>query len=789
MKELSVSVKEIAEFVFGSGSITNDRVLKTRALEGQEIHAYWQGLYLNTDQKEVGVKSTFFDEDFKLVIKGRIDGIVIRNEKLYIEEIKSTHSELELLDIKTYPAHLSQLKLYAYMYLRDNNLKSIDILLTYITVDERKVLQFEKHLTKSALKDYYEKTILKYITWIKTLNKHENQRLKSIEGLSFPFDDYRLNQREMMAYIYKNILRKGKLYVEAPTGIGKTIASIFASLKAVNKPRQKVFYLTAKNDGKEVVIDTIKLLEHNGLIAKTCEISAKDSMCLLSERDCDPEVCKYANGYYKRVYKAIFDIFENESIFTKNIFSKYGRKHRVCPFELSLDTSNFCDFILCDYNYVFDPLVKLVRYFEEDSYSPIILCDEAHNLVSRSRSMFSASLLNSDFLRIKEVSRYLKPNPTRELNEIIDIFTEVSLELVEVDFIKKEELNEYLLKSLRKLLTKLDQIFSDDKVKFDKKTLREFYFNVNRFLKISEYYNEEFVFLIESIENDVQISIRCLNASEFISRTIDDHTEGCTFFSATLDPVFYYKNLLTKNAGDDISLVSSFKQNNLLLMSVDDVSTRYRDRTDSVDKIIEVAKALVTSKKGNYIIFFPSYAYLNLVKDKLEESIENVSFITQRREMFTSERKGIINLFKEDSEVTQVFLFVMGGIFGESIDLIGEQLSGVLIIGVGLPAMSPFNNVLKSHFDITFSNGFDFTYTYPGLNKVIQAVGRVIRTETDRGCAILFDDRFTTRKYLRLYPKAWSHLEVCNDVKELKRMIIDFWEEGDADEENPKKIS
>ena len=783
MKELSVSIKEIAEFVFGSGSISNDRVLQTRAMEGQEIHSYWQGQYSDIDSKEVSVKATFFDEKINLTIRGRIDGVVNRDDTLYIEEIKSTHTDFDLLDEKTYPAHLAQAKLYAYLYLRDYNLKSIDILLTYINVADRKVLQFEKHLTRKKLENFYNATVEKYLNWLKAIYEHEKSRLKSIEGLSFPFDNYRLNQREMMAYIYKNVLRKGKLYVEAPTGIGKTIAALFASLKAVHQPRQKVFYLTAKNDGKKVVLDTVGLLESKGLIAKTCEITSKDSMCFLRERDCDPEVCKYAKGYYKRVYKAIANIYENESLITQDIFRKYGRKHTVCPFELSLDTSNYADIILCDYNYVFDPLVKLIRYFEDNTYSPIILCDEAHNLVPRSRGMYSSSLISHDFLRIKETSKFLKPNPTRELNDILDIFTEVSLELLEVDFIKKEEMNPYFLKTLKKLLMKLDQIFSDDKIKFDKKALREFYFQVNRFLKISEYYNDEFVYLIENVNDDIQISIKCLNASEFISKTIDLHTEGVTFFSATLDPIYYYKNLLTGNEGDDISLMSSFKQNNLLLLAVDDISTRYKDRDNSLDKIIDVTRALVESKKGNYILFFPSYAYMNLVKNRLSDEIENVNFITQRREMFTKERKEIMNLFKEESENTQVFLFVMGGIFGESIDLIGEQLSGVLIVGVGLPALSPFNNVLRSHFDMTFNNGFDFAYTYPGLNKVIQAVGRVIRTETDRGCAILFDDRFTSRKYLRLYPKVWSHLEVCNDVGELNNMVKDFWEDGNDEEE------
>jgi DNA excision repair protein ERCC-2 len=325
---------------------------------------------------------------------------------------------------------------------------------------------------------------------------------------------------------------------------------------------------------------------------------------------------------------------------------------------------------------------------------------------------------------------------------------------------------------------KLDQIFSDDKIKFDKASLREFYFNINRFVRISDFYNDEFVYLIEKNDDEVIISIKCLNASNFINQTIENHSEGCTFFSATLDPIFYYKNLLTNNTGDDVALLSSFKQENLLLLAVDNVSTRYRDRDNSIQSIVNVTKAMVESKKGNYILFFPSYVYMNLVKEELFKTIENVSFITQRQEMFNKERQDMLKLFQEESETTQVFMFVMGGIFGESIDLIGEQLSGVLIVGTGLPALSPFNNVLKSHYDLTFRNGFDFAYTYPGLNKVIQAVGRVIRTETDRGVAILLDDRFTMRKYLQLYPKQWSHLEVCNNVDDIKKVISDFWDEG-----------
>ena len=783
MKEINISVREIVEFLYGSGNISSNRILKTRANEGKEIHNFWQNKYGINDLKEVGVSSTYFNDEFKLTIRGRIDGLIYKDNKKYIEEIKSTHVDFELLTDKTYPVHFAQAKMYAYIYLTDNNLRSIDVLLTYIKVEDRSIKQFEKHLTKKKLEEFYNKTINKYIDWIKVLDTHELERKKSIEGLSFPFEKYRINQREMMAYIYKNTLRKGKLYVEAPTGIGKTIAAIFASLKAINKHRQKVFYLTAKNDGKKIAIDTIRILEEKGLMAKACEITAKDSMCFLKERDCDPKVCKYANGYYKRVYKAIEDIFTHVNIATQDVIRKYARKHRVCPFELSLDFSNFSDIIICDYNYVFDPIVHLIRYFEEDNYSPIILCDEAHNLVSRSRSMYSASLVSQDFLRIKETSKYLKPNPTYEINQLLDLFAETSIELLEVDFIKKDEINPYLIKLLKRLLNKLDQIFLDESIKFDKQALKKFYFNVSRFVKISEFYDDEFVYLIENINDDQKISIKCLNASKFINETIEIHAESCTFFSATLEPIFYYKELLTDNEGDYISLSSSFKQNNLLLLAVDDISTRYKDRGNSVKRIIDVTKSLVKAKKGNYILFFPSYTYMNLVKNRLVEEIENVSFIIQRKEMFTKERKEMLDLFKIESKTTQVFLFAMGGIFGESIDLIGEQLSGVIIIGVGLPALSSFNNVLRSHYDITFNSGFDYAYTYPGLNKVIQAVGRVIRTEIDRGVAILFDDRFTTRKYLRLYPDSWNHLEICNKTEDLNEMIKAFWLNGETDED------
>ncbi|MDD3865557.1 MAG: helicase C-terminal domain-containing protein [Candidatus Izemoplasmatales bacterium] len=785
VKNIHVSAKEIAEFLYGSGNITSDRALTILGDEGTAIHQYWQGLYLKDDQKEVLVKTTIIKDDFHLEITGRIDGIVYRNDVLVLEEIKSTHRDLDEIDEKTTPAHLAQAKLYAYMYVFEHSLTSIMVQLTYIHVDDKQVKAILKKYTRKSLEKYFIKVTDEFLKWERKIAFHEESRLKSITGLTFPFSQYRINQRELMGHVYRTVLDRDILYAIAPTGIGKTIATIFPVLKAINNPAEKVFYLTAKNDGKQIALDTISLLESHGLIAKTCEITAKDSMCFLKERDCDPEVCKYAKGYYNRVYKAIDDLYEHESIMRKDIIRTYARKHRVCPFELSLDISNYADMIIADYNYAFDPRVHLIRYFDDDRYKPILLVDEAHNLISRGRDMYSATVSESELIKLLELAKPLKPSPSRDIKRLLEIFTEYQINMIDVDFVKKESINDFLIQTFKRVLFKLDRIMMEGSKKIpNKNAIFLIYFDLVQFIKISEFFDGRFVFTMERTEDhDFQLSIRCLDASKYLLSTIKDHTEACVFFSATLDPIHYYKQLLTANVGKDIKLDSAFMQRHLLLNAVDAVSTRYADRKDSIAQIIEITKVLVTGKRGNYILFFPSYQYLNMVRERLDVDLEKYEIIVQKKDMNFRERHETIEMFKTASDKTQIGMFVMGGVFGESIDLIGDMLSGVLIVGVGLPALSPINNLLKSYFDDEFNSGFDFAYTYPGINKVIQAVGRVIRSETDRGVAILIDDRFTSRKYLSIYPKEWSHLRIINDPKNLKKVIRDFWKAEEVTEE------
>ncbi len=695
-----------------------------------------------------------------------------------------------------------QAKLYGYLYLVSNAAKKLKIHLTYVKVSDRSFKTIEKLYTFKTLEHFFEKTISEYIVWLKLLQHHEDTRVKSIAGLKFPFPEFRYGQRELMAAVYRTILDRDILYATAltdpltglsnrrlldhldevaPTDIDGDVWAVMGDLdgfKAINDHRQKIFYLTAKNDGKRVALDTVRLLEENGLVHKTVEITNKDAMCLLKVRDCDPENCKFANGYYKRIFKAIADVYGTESLLTKEKIKEYGRTHRVCPFELSLDLSNYADIIISDYNYAFDPRAHLIRYFEEDNYAPILLIDEAHNLVSRSREMYSATLSRKALENLLELTKGVKPSPRGEINKLLDVMAHLDAELLEVDFIKKEVVDEALLFHANKLLRRLDQAFVGETKLPNKDAITLAYFEIVQFVRIAEYYNQEFVFIIERYENDTLASTKCLNASEFLLKTIKEHAIAAVFFSATLEPLVYYKSLLTQSTGKDVKFPSSFPQENLLLLVVDDVSTRYNDRANSIDAVVRVAEALVTAKKGNYIVFFPSYQYLQMVKDNWTLPEADYEIILQRKDMTTREREDTLEMFHNGSTKTQVGFFVMGGVFGESIDLIGDMLSGVLIVGVGLPMVSPFNNVLRSHFDETFQSGFDYAYTYPGLNKVIQAVGRVIRTETDRGVAILIDDRFASRRYMSLYPKQWNHLQIENDPEQIGQMIELFWDEN-----------
>lgn len=776
MKNIKITAKDIVKFIYSGGDLTSEFSSNKRALEGIEAHNHIQSQYQEEDQKEVSVETLFEYGDYSFYITGRMDGLLKENNKLIVDEIKSTKLDLDIIKINTRPEHLMQAKMYAYMYCLKNELKSINVRLTYVALEDYKVKAFNKRFNMTQLTKFFENTIEEYTKWLKIYDEHQKNKLTSIEGLNFPFDEYREGQYKFMGAIYQTFMSNDILYSIAPTGIGKTIGSLYSSLKSIKNETEKIFYLTAKNAGKKIVVDTVNLLKENGLVCKTVVINSKESMCMMDKVDCDPDICPYAKGFFDRLKEALNDIFVHQDVYDMKLIKDYGEFHKICPHEFSLAISYYSDVVICDYNYAFDPRTHLIRYFEDEYYTPKLLIDEAHNMVDRSRSMYSSFIQKSSLINLRKATSKIKPNPRSAINKLIkyiDEFVEDN-EVEKAQFYYQEELDYELLKLVERIINKIDQILSENKKFTNRDKVLDGYFELLQFSRISDYYSSDYKYVVESKNDDIFITQMCLDASKYILDVIDRRASGTVFFSATLDPIDYYVKLITNGEGKSIRIESPFKQKHLGLFVDNNTSTRYRDRDRSIDDIIDSIYAMAETKVGNYIAFFPSYAYMDKVLETFDE--EAYEIFVQKRNMKQRERNKLLDEFSSTGETSKIGFFVLGGSFSEGVDYIGDMLSGVLIVGVAMPMFNKHNELLRSHFDEQFDEGFDYAYTYPGMNKVVQAVGRVIRTEEDKGIAILFDDRYTHRKYLELYPNHWSHYKVIRKNDFVQSALNKFWD-------------
>ncbi len=775
MFNIRMTAKDIVKFIHSGGDLTSEFQSNKISLEGIDAHKYLQDRYKESDKKEVSVETLFEYENYSFHVTGRMDGLISENNKLIIEEIKSTKVDLSNMEIDTRPEHLMQAKMYAYMYLTKNDLRSINVRLTYIYVDDYKTKSFNKRYNKSQLTKFFKETIIEYTKWLEIYRKHQDEKTTSIEGLKFPFDEYREGQYKFMGAIYQTLINSDVLYSIAPTGIGKTVASLYSALKTIKNEKEKVFYLTAKNAGKKIVVDTVNLLKEKGLICKTTVINSKEAMCLMDTVDCDPDICPYAKGFFDRLRGAINDIFVHDDIYDMKLIKDYGRYHNICPHEFSLAISLYSDIIICDYNYAFDPRTHLIRYFEEEYYTPKLLVDEAHNLVDRSRSMYSAELRKETLLTLKKATSKIKPsvrNSVNKLTKYIDQFVDEN-EIIKSAFYYQDHLDYDLINLIERIVTTLERVLTENKKFATRKVLLDCYFELRQFVKISDFYDNDFKYMVEVINDDIVISLKCLDASKHLLEVIERRVSGIVFFSATLLPVDYYVKLITGGVGKSIKITSPFKQSNLGLFIDQSTSTRYHDRDRSIDNIIDSIYALAEAKLGNYIIFFPSYLYMNKVLEEFND--EDYDILIQKSGMSFVNRTKMLSDFSKVGEKSKIAFFVLGGSFAEGIDYIGDMLSGVLIIGVAMPQFNKYNEILRSHFDEEFGEGFDYAYTYPGMNKVIQAVGRVIRTKNDIGVAVLFDDRYSHKKYKSLFPVNWSHNLPISKGSFLQSYLEKFW--------------
>jgi len=775
MKTYRIGVGELVGFLYASGDLSSETFQNVSLLEGTRAHQYVQSQYQSTDQSEVSISIAWKNDDYELIISGRIDGILERDGITIIEEIKSTRYPIFGDDYTFNLEHQAQLKMYAYMYMRAKNLTDIHGRITYIQLSDYKMRYFSDIFDVDLLEDFFEFSILEYAKWLDVVHAHNLRKTESLKHLVFPFDTYRRGQREMMAAVYRTMMEDDILYAIAPTGIGKTMAALFSTLKSLHEDNQKIFYLSAKTQGKRVALESMDMLHEAGLETKTLEITSKDTICFLEKRECDPEKCPFAKGFFDRLSEATKDIFIHETLLSRAVVERYARKHSVCPFEFSLFVSYFVDVIICDYNYAFDPRIHLIRYFDDSSFKPLILVDEAHNMIQRSRDMYSSTLIKSDFILLRRAASKLKPTIRNAVKKVLDCFDTYEEQLAVKPFLSFEHLDINFMDAIQHLMKKIENALKEMPKYARKSDVMEYYLSLLSFVIIFDFYNDAYVTNIEKSEDgDVSLTLQCLDASEFIHDTVKHKAYGTVLFSATLYPIDYYMTLLTEKEGETLKIRSPFKPENLKIFLMNQISTRYQDRSSSLSLVVETIETVLDSKKGNYIVFFPSYLYMRQVIDLLPVGL-NCDIIIQEKDMDIELRDLILERFKEKNAKSQLAFFVMGGMFSEGIDYVGDMLNGVIVVGVGLPSLSEPNNQLKDYYQKTFNKGFDYAYTYPGMNKVIQAVGRVIRRDSDYGIAILIDDRFTTQTYQKLFPREWKNIETIQRPKDLKNPLKSFW--------------
>lgn len=778
-KQIKVSVRNLVEFVLRSGDIDNTFMGSTRAVEGTRAHQKVQNSYGEEYTPEVVLKHILNYEDFTIEIEGRADGILKTDENIIIDEIKSTVRPLDELDEDYNPLHWAQGKCYGYMYAIEKGIEELKIQLTYFNIESEETKKFIRSYSFKELEEFFLGLIGEYIEWANMTFYWGKVRDASIEELSFPFKNYRKGQRKLAVAVYRTVLDEKNLFAQAPTGIGKTISTIFPSIKAIGEGiASKVFYLTAKTITREAALSSINQMAWKGLRIKSIVITAKEKICLNEEVKCNPRECPYAKGHFDRVNQAIMDVLEKEDIITRDIVVEYARLHQVCPFELSLDLSLWSDVIICDYNYVFDPNVYLKRFFDESGNDYIFLIDEAHNLVERSRDMFSAQIVKEPFLKYKRLFKEDFPNISKAFNNCNNAMNKIKREHISNGdpYYQKEEITD-IYPPINKLIKELEEWLIDEKEHQLHEEILELYFELLRFIKIADFYDNRYVTYIEQEDKDVLLKLFCIDPSYLLSETLEK-SKAAILFSATLTPLDYYRDILGGDEEDYIIRFNSpFPKDNLCLLVGDTISTKYKDRDKTYLEIVEYIEEFISQKRGNYFVFFPSYKYMEQIYTHFIDRNPDIITIIQDNFMKEEDRENFLNRFHMEKQDTMVAFAVLGGIFSEGIDLIGDKLIGAVIVGVGLPQICFERNIIREYFQSENGLGYEYAYMYPGMNKVLQAAGRVIRSEEDKGAILLIDERFGTIKYRRLYPRGWSHYKRVGDSKWIRTNLRDFWKD------------
>ncbi len=812
---ITISVRGLVEFLLRSGDIDN-RIHQAPAdamQEGGRIHRMIQKSMGPDYHAEVPLKYVHSTEKYDLVIEGRADGILdkyIDDDNAYdaqesfieaakpaplIDEIKGTYRDLKKMK-EAVPVHLAQAKCYAAIYSRDKHCPSINVRMSYCNIDTEDMKYFDYSYSYEEITKWFDELISGYIRWSDFEYDWSVLRTASIKSVQFPFP-YRDGQKDLAAAVYRTIIHGKKLFLEAPTGTGKTITTVFPTVKAIGEGKiSKLFYLTAKTITRTVAEDSFNTLrDSQSLRFKTVTITARDKICFIDEqeRNCNPEACPYAKGHYDRINDAIFELLTSEDSFDREKIIEYARKHQVCPFEMSLDMSLWADGVIGDYNYVFDPFVYLRRFFAEGKQKDyVFLVDETHNLLDRGRDMYSAVIRKESFLELKNTIKEFHPSIAGHLEKCNKALLELKRECDGCTVLTSIE---KFINPLNRLSGIMSEYLEDHSEGHCRQEILEFYFDVSRFLTIYDLVDDHYVMYSEFTEDgSFVVRLSCADPSRNLAECMA-RGRASILFSATLLPIQYYKKLLGGTDEDyEIYAKSVFDPSQLGLFIGVDVTSKYSERSpQQYANIASYINSVVRSRGGNYLIFFPSHQFLEDVLEAYEDSFydpDDTEILVQRDYMSEEAREAFLDRFSAgnnldlsqfihmDMEIVEdknvLGFCVMGGIFSEGIDLKYDSLIGVIVVGTGIPLVCNEREILREYFEKAGYDGFDYAYRFPGMNKVLQAAGRVIRTEDDRGVVALLDNRFTSQSYKALFPREWKGYKTVT-TKSVKNEISQFW--------------
>ncbi len=779
-REIKLSVRTLVEFLMRSGDLDNRFTGRDRLADGARLHRKLQKSYGKDDRSEVFFRHTTELDELTFTVIGRADGVLNKDGRLTIDEIKTTTLPLEELEADGCSVHWAQAKCYAFMLATQDGLAEIDVQLTYVNADTEETRIFLRVFPFDELCAFFEALVQSYLDWARMSAAWSKLRDASIRTLRFPFAQYRAGQRALTAAAYRAFRDEKRLFAQAPTGIGKTMSALFPAVKALGEGMcEKLFYLTAKTITRAVAREALFRLREGGLQLKSVTLTAKEKICFLDTPSCTPESCPYAKGHFNRVNAALRELVEQNDDITREVVEQYAQRHTVCPFELSLDATLWADAIICDYNYAFDPRVYLKRFFaQEDAFCDcVFLVDEAHNLVDRAREMFSAQLSRRAFSRIKRALGKTAPRLTKRLTAVLKAFAALGEQCPDgCQMAVQDALCDGLYHACEHAASELEGWLKEhDRTHDMHEDILQLYFDCLAFGRTAELFDSRYVTLIDTSDHDERVKLLCIDPSFLLDKALA-RARGAVLFSATLTPLDYFKEILGGRGQDDtLKLPSPFDPDNLRLLLCSGVSTAYRDRAGSYHQVAEVIAGAVQGRQGNYMVYFPSYSYLGQVYGLFCSLCPDTATLVQRQGMTEPEREEFLARFEEQSEQTLVGFAVMGGVFSEGVDLRGERLIGTVIVGVGLAQLNPEQDIVRDYYAQENGMGFEYAYMYPGMNKVLQAAGRVIRGEHDRGVVVLIDRRFARQDYLALFPTHWHGCLEAKNAAQIARSVKEFW--------------